>query len=125
MRMLIELAILVGVCVLVVVFSMIMTRCFILPLLGIDWTTKRRVKAPWRFSIKAITVLIALAACVCALLRDSPPTAVVATLLIAVMWFAVVRFLELRRELTERRKKAFAGALDEVLGSHPDARAQA
>lgn len=70
-----------------------------------------RVKLPWRFSLLAIAALITLASCVFAILRDSPPAAIVAALAVLLLWIPIVRFLEFRRGVADRRKRELENTL--------------
>ena len=78
-----------------------------------DDSASRPVRVPWRFSLGALAVLIALMGGIFGLLRDSPVAAMDAALVVLFLWISVARFLEFRRSVAERRDKKLAATLTE------------
>ena len=97
-------------CVLLVWLISVLVRIFILPLLGINWPSPR-VKFPWRFSLLAVMVLVALAAAVFGCLREFPVAAAVGFGLVLLLWIVVIRFAGFRQMLADRRNKALDAAI--------------
>jgi hypothetical protein len=81
---------------------------------------KLRVRFPWRFSLLALTVLVVLAACTFAILRELPGAAAIGFGLVLVAWLTVVRYAGLRQALTERRHKEFAATIAERKAQSPE-----
>src|SRR2546422_344300 len=96
--------------ILLVAFISVVAKTIILPLLGIDWPF-RPVRAPWRFSLLSVTVLVALAAAVLGLLRDSPNAALFGLAIVLVTWLTVVRYVAFRRALADRSHRELATML--------------
>jgi hypothetical protein len=98
------------VCILIVALASVLTKWFILPLLGLEWPF-RRVSAPWRFSLQSIIVLIAVSAIVLALLRESRDASLVGLMMVLVVWLTVVRYIALRQSLSDRSRRQFSTML--------------
>lgn len=103
--------ILIG-CVVSVALISVLVRSVVLPLFGISWPSAR-VRFPWRFSLLALTVLVALAGCIFALLRELPTAAAVGFGLVLLGWVAVVRYVSFRQALAERRNRELAATIEE------------
>ena len=99
-------------CVLSVALISVLVRAFVLPLFGIQWRASR-VRFPWRFSILALMVLVALSAAVFGLLRESPKAAAAGFGIVLLGWVAIVRFISFRRMLADRRNKQLADTIEE------------
>ena len=98
--------------VLLVWLISVLVRIFVLPFLGINWPSSR-VRFPWRFSILAGMVLVAMAAAVFGWLREFPVAAAAGFGLVLLLWLVVVRFSGFRQMLADRRNKELAAAIEE------------
>lgn len=98
-------------CVLLMALTTIVITLVGRVVLGKDWRAPR-VKIPWRFSLLAIAVLTVIVACVFGLLRDDPPSAILAAGITFFLWFPIARFQEFQLVLAERRKRALAASLE-------------
>jgi hypothetical protein len=107
--------------ILLVAFVSVVTKTIILPLLGIDWPF-RPVKAPWRFSLLSITLLVALAAVVLGLFRDFPDLALVGLAIVLVAWLTVIRYVAFRRALADRSHRQLAMMLPPKKNGKPQSR---
>jgi hypothetical protein len=99
------------VCVLAVAIVSALTKGILRAVFGRDWPRKR-ARMPWRFSLLAIAVLVGVLGFAFGTLRHSPASAALVASLLFIAWLGIVRFLELRRLLADRRKKTF----DAVVG---------
>lgn len=97
--------------VLLVWLVSVLARIFVLPFLGISWPSSR-VKFPWRFSILAGMILVAMAAAVFGWLREFPVAAAAGFGLVLLLWLVVVRFSGFRQMLADRRNKELRTAME-------------
>jgi hypothetical protein len=101
--------IVLGAIMFVALISMV-TKTIILPLLGIAWPF-RRIKAPWRFSLLSMTLLVVMAALVFGLLRDYPDFALLGLAIVLILWLTVIRYVAFRRQLADRSQRQLATML--------------
>ena len=105
--------VLIWLCLVLLVWLIsVLVRIFVLPFLGINWPSSR-VRFPWRFSILAGMVLVAMAAAVFGWLREFPVAAAAGFGLVLLLWLVVVRFSGFRQMLADRRNKELAAAIEE------------
>jgi hypothetical protein len=110
-------------CILSIALISVLVRALLLPLFGISWP-RARVRFPWRFSLLALTVLVVLAACTFAILRELPGAAAIGFGLVLVGWLTVVRYVGFKQSLTERRHKEFAATIAERKAQSPENESQ-
>jgi hypothetical protein len=105
-----------------VIFTLVLSmlvKWLVLPAMGLPWPF-RRVSIPWRFSLFSVTVLVALAAIVLALFRDSLDATLLSLSLVLAVWLTVVRYLAFRRSVSDRSQRALTTMLDEQKGQDAD-----
>jgi len=99
-------------CILSIPLISVLVRAFVLPLFGIPWPSTR-IRFPSRFSLLALTVLVVLAACTFALLREIPPAAAIGFVSVLAGWLTVVQYFGFRQALADRRNKKLAAMIEE------------
>ena len=99
-------------CMLTVTLASVLTKWFLMPLLGIEWPF-RRVSVPWRFSLLSIIVLIAVTAVVLALFRDAPDVSIVSLVIVIVVWLTIVRYIAFRRSVSDQSHRTLSTMLSE------------